>query len=142
MNVNSGGDQTFRHCGHNFCPKVILEGTRITKKTELAFALNEHPDLSVLENIAIPRQSFFRREWVASPTSLGVKGKFWGKEREPWPFGLTSFGSSSLSISLSVPRCRPFYISPNRRYNFRSFGRSAKDSWIFAFFVTGDPKPS
>jgi hypothetical protein len=25
------------------CPKVILEGTRLTGKTELAFALNEHP---------------------------------------------------------------------------------------------------
>lgn len=25
------------------CPKVILEGTRLTRKTEIAFALNEHP---------------------------------------------------------------------------------------------------
>jgi len=25
------------------CPKIILEGTRLTLKTELAFALNEHP---------------------------------------------------------------------------------------------------
>lgn len=25
------------------CPKVILEGTRLTLKTEIAFALNEHP---------------------------------------------------------------------------------------------------
>jgi hypothetical protein len=25
------------------CPKVILEGTRLTSKTEIAFALNEHP---------------------------------------------------------------------------------------------------
>lgn len=24
------------------CPKIILEGTRLTKKTEIAFALNEH----------------------------------------------------------------------------------------------------
>jgi hypothetical protein len=27
------------------CPKVILEGTRLTWKTEIAFALNEHPRL-------------------------------------------------------------------------------------------------
>lgn len=27
------------------CPKIILEGTRLTFKTEIAFALNEHPDL-------------------------------------------------------------------------------------------------
>ena len=25
------------------CPKIILEGTRLTLKTEIAFALNEHP---------------------------------------------------------------------------------------------------
>ena len=25
------------------CPKIILEGTRLTSKTEIAFALNEHP---------------------------------------------------------------------------------------------------
>jgi hypothetical protein len=25
------------------CPKIILEGTRLTFKTEIAFALNEHP---------------------------------------------------------------------------------------------------
>ena len=27
------------------CPKVILEGTRLTHKTDIAFALNEHPRL-------------------------------------------------------------------------------------------------
>jgi hypothetical protein len=29
--------------GDKLCPKVILEGTRLTMKTEIAFALNEHP---------------------------------------------------------------------------------------------------
>jgi len=29
--------------GSKLCPKVILEGTRLTFKTELAFILNEHP---------------------------------------------------------------------------------------------------
>jgi hypothetical protein len=29
--------------GNKLCPKVILEGTRLTFKTEIAFALNEHP---------------------------------------------------------------------------------------------------
>ncbi len=28
---------------NKLCPKVILEGTRLTFKTEIAFALNEHP---------------------------------------------------------------------------------------------------
>jgi len=27
------------------CPKIILEGTRLTLKTEIAFALNEHPGI-------------------------------------------------------------------------------------------------
>jgi hypothetical protein len=29
--------------GQKLCPKVILEGTRLTFKTEIAFTLNEHP---------------------------------------------------------------------------------------------------
>ncbi len=31
--------------GHKLTPKIILEGTRLTFKTEIAFALNEHPRL-------------------------------------------------------------------------------------------------
>lgn len=29
--------------GRKLCPKIILEGTRLTFKTDIAFALNEHP---------------------------------------------------------------------------------------------------
>lgn len=29
--------------GNKLCPKVILEGTRLTFKTEISFELNEHP---------------------------------------------------------------------------------------------------
>lgn len=29
--------------GKKLCPKIILEGTRLTLKTEIAFTLNEHP---------------------------------------------------------------------------------------------------
>lgn len=29
--------------GDKLCPKIILEGTRLTGKTDIAFALNEHP---------------------------------------------------------------------------------------------------
>jgi hypothetical protein len=32
-----------QHPIHNLCPKIVLEGTRMTHKTEIAFALNEHP---------------------------------------------------------------------------------------------------
>jgi len=42
-------DKQFAICNLQFavtqklCPKIILEGTRLTFKTEIAFALNEHP---------------------------------------------------------------------------------------------------
>jgi hypothetical protein len=31
--------------GNKLCPKVILEGTRLTFKTEIAFELNQHPHI-------------------------------------------------------------------------------------------------
>jgi hypothetical protein len=31
--------------GDKLCPKIILEGTRLTFKTEIAFELNEHPEV-------------------------------------------------------------------------------------------------
>ena len=31
--------------GSKLCPKILLEGTRLTLKTEIAFALNEHPKI-------------------------------------------------------------------------------------------------
>jgi len=34
---------TLKAMGNKLCPKVILEGTRLTFKTEIAFELNEHP---------------------------------------------------------------------------------------------------
>jgi len=32
------------------CPKIILEGTRLTYKTEIAFALNEHPQIAAFRD--------------------------------------------------------------------------------------------
>ncbi len=45
------------------CPKIILEGTRLTFKTEIAFALNEHPRIVGPRNgahVATIRRSFLR----------------------------------------------------------------------------------
>ena len=53
-------------------PKIILEGTRLTLKTEIAFALNEHP------RIVGPRKYRYHSplisaEWCAfTPTSPGA----------------------------------------------------------------------
>jgi len=33
----------YKSMGNKLCPKIILEGTRLTFKTEIAFELNEHP---------------------------------------------------------------------------------------------------
>lgn len=52
-------------------PKIILEGTRLTHKTDLAFALNEHP------RVVGPRKyrdhsPLFSAEWCGcSPTPWG-----------------------------------------------------------------------
>ncbi|WP_428388095.1 hypothetical protein [Mucisphaera sp.] len=59
------------------CPKVILEGTRLTNKTELAFALNEHP------GFVGPRKYRYH-----SPI---ISGEWSGYTNTPWGRGLTSF---------------------------------------------------
>lgn len=59
------------------CPKVILEGTRLTLKTEIAFALNEHPEF------VGPRQYRYH-----SPL---VSAEWCGLTNEPWGRGLINF---------------------------------------------------
>jgi len=59
------------------CPKIILEGTRLTHKTELAFALNEHP------RIVGPRKYRYH-----SPLISAEWGSF---NDEPWGRGLINF---------------------------------------------------
>jgi hypothetical protein len=58
-------------------PKVILEGTRLTHKTDLAFALNEHPRL------VGPRRYRYH-----SPL---VSAEWCGFSSEPWGHGLINF---------------------------------------------------
>lgn len=59
------------------CPKVILEGTRLTMKTEIAFALNEHP------TFVGPRKYRYH-----SPV---VSGEWCGFTNFPWGRGLINF---------------------------------------------------
>lgn len=59
------------------CPKVILEGTRLTFKTEIAFALNEHP------RIVGPRKYRYH-----SPI---VSAEWCGFTNHPWGRGLINF---------------------------------------------------
>lgn len=45
MNNNSSITASGDPNSKKLCPKIILEGTRLTLKTEIAFALNEHPKI-------------------------------------------------------------------------------------------------
>lgn len=59
------------------CPKLVLEGTRLTWKTELAFALNEHP------RIVGPRKYRYH-----SPV---ISAEWCGFTDVPWGRGLINF---------------------------------------------------
>ena len=59
------------------CPKVILEGTRLTYKTDVAFALNEHP------RVVGPRKYRYH-----SPI---VSAEWCGFTNVPWGRGLINF---------------------------------------------------
>ena len=70
------------------CPKLILEGTRLTGKTELAFALNEHPRL------VGPRRYRYH-----SPL---VSGEWCGFTNTPWGRGLINFAREETELALAT----------------------------------------
>jgi hypothetical protein len=63
--------------GGKLCPKIILEGTRLTLKTEIAFALNEHPRI-VGERAYRYHSPLISAEWC-------------GFTNMPWGRGLINF---------------------------------------------------
>jgi len=62
---------------NKLCPKIILEGTRLTFKTEIAFALNKHPEF------VGPRKYQYH-----SPI---VSGEWCAFTNYPWGRGLINF---------------------------------------------------
>ncbi|PWV81889.1 hypothetical protein SAMN05421630_106123 [Prauserella marina] len=67
------------HTPHRpLCPKVILEGTRLTKKTELAFALNEHP------RFVGPRKYRYHSPIISAEWS-GLTNEAWGPSLIDFP---------------------------------------------------------
>lgn len=70
------------------CPKVILEGTRLTHKTDLAFALNEHPRL-VGE----------RKYRYHSPV---ISAEWCGFTNHPWGRGLVNFNPEEEERALET----------------------------------------
>lgn len=112
------------------CPKVVLEGTRPTYKTEIAFALNEHP------RIVGPRKYRYHSplisaEWCAF-TSFA-----WGR-------GLINFQPQEEKLAMEayrtwvrlfeLQRCYSwivdrFHIS-TRLYQLRTYGKDHDYRWL------------
>ncbi|SDN86894.1 hypothetical protein [Lentzea jiangxiensis] len=69
-------------------PKVILEGTRLTGKTDLAYALNEHP-----------RLVGHRRYRYHSPL---ISAEWSGFTNEPWGRGLIDFAPDETAQAIET----------------------------------------
>ncbi len=116
--------------GRKLCPKVILEGTRLTLKTELAFALNEHPRL------VGPRRYRYH-----SPL---VSAEWCAFTNYPWGRGLINFAPEEEALALDTYRTRArlfaqlryyswiidrFHIS-TRAYQLQHAGRDYDFTWL------------
>jgi hypothetical protein len=69
-------------------PKVILEGTRLTGKTDLAYALNEHP-----------RLVGHRKYRYHSPL---ISAEWSGFTNEPWGRGLIDFAADETAHAMET----------------------------------------
>jgi hypothetical protein len=69
-------------------PKLILEGTRLTLKTDIAFALNEHP------RVVGPRRYRYH-----SPV---VSAEWCGFTNHPWGRGLVNFAPDEEALAMDT----------------------------------------
>jgi hypothetical protein len=74
--------------GDKLCPKIILEGTRLTQKTEIAFALNEHP-----------RVVGTRKYRYHSPV---ISAEWCGFTNVPWGHGLINYAPEEEGRALET----------------------------------------
>ncbi len=72
------------------CPKIILEGTRLTFKTDIAFALNEHP-----------RIVGARKYRYHSPI---ISAEWCGFTNFPWGRGLINFEPQEEDVAMETYR--------------------------------------
>ena len=70
------------------CPKIILEGTRLTHKTEIAFTLNEHP------RIVGPRKYRYH-----SPL---ISAEWCAFTNFPWGRGLINFAPEEEAMAMET----------------------------------------
>jgi hypothetical protein len=74
--------------GVKLTPKIILEGTRLTHKTDVAFALNEHP------RIVGPRRYRYHSPLISAEWSAFTPS--------PWGRGLIDFDPSERDIAIET----------------------------------------
>lgn len=112
------------------CPKVILEGTRLTHKTELALALNEHP------RFVGPRRYRY-------PSPL-VSGEWCAFTNVPWGRGLVNYlpEEEPHALETFATWARLFELLPyyswivdrfhlsTRVHQTRSRGRAPDFAWL------------
>ncbi len=112
------------------CPKIILEGTRLTLKTEIALALNEHP------RIVGPRKYRY-------PSPL-ISAEWCAFTHFPWGRGLINFLPEEEPLALETYRTwlrlfelqryyswiiDRFHLS-TRAYQLRVHGRDYDFRWL------------
>jgi hypothetical protein len=96
--------------GHKLTPKIILEGTRLTFKTEIAFALNEHP------RIVGPRKYRYH-----SPL---ISAEWCAFTNFPWGRGLINFNPEEEALAMET------YHTWVRLFELHLFELQRYYSWI------------
>jgi hypothetical protein len=118
--------------GSKMCPKVILEGTRLTFKTEIAFSLNEHP------RVVGPRKYRYHSPIISA--EWGAFTNFpWGRgpinfQPEEEPLAMETYATWARLFELLkyyswiVDR---FHIS-TQAYQLRAYGKRYDFDWLEA----------
>ncbi len=86
------------------CPKIILEGTRLTLKTDIAFALNEHP------RIVGPRKYRYH-----SPL---ISAEWCAFTNFPWGRGLINFEPQEEELAMETYRTWVHLFELQRYYSW------------------------
>ena len=98
------------------CPKLILEGTRLTLKTELAFALNEHP------RIVGPRKYRYH-----SPV---ISAEWCAFTNVPWGRGLINFAPDEEGLAMETYRTWVRLFELQRYYSW-IIDRFHISTWVY-----------
>ena len=116
--------------GAKLTPKIILEGTRLTHKTDIAFALNEHP------RIVGPRKYRYH-----SPL---VSAEWCAFTNFPWGRGLINFEPQEEALAMETYRTWVHLFELQRYYSWivdrfhistqlyqkRAFGKEYDFGWL------------